>query len=125
MIWQKGHCRASRKKPVTGLPDVVPRAGVPREMPVSLNPSATGEDIANQFLGSTSTPMNAKPILNCNGCWSATNADGVSVTYRPASTASVDTAASTASVDINFKPNGNVINGDKPVKLKFPLGGGQ
>lgn len=49
----------------------------------------------------------------------------VSVTYRPASTASMDTAATTASVDINFKPNGNAINGGKPVKLKFPQQGGQ
>lgn len=113
------------KNPNTGLPDVVPRTGVPREMPGSPNPSATAEDFANRLFGGTSTPVDAKPIPNCNGCWSATNADGVSVTYRPASTASVDTAASTASVDINFRPNGNVINGGKPVKLKFPQQGGQ
>ena len=112
------------KNPNTGLPDAVPRIGVPREMPGSPNPSATAEDFANRLFGGTSTPANAKPIPNCNGCWNATNADGVAVTYRPASTASADTAASTASVDINFKPNGNAINGGKPVKLKFPQVGG-
>jgi len=58
-------------------------------------------------------------------CWSTTNADGVSVTYRSASTASSDTAATTASVDINFKPDGNAINGGKPLKLKFPQHGGR
>ena len=46
------------------------------------------------------------------------------MTYRPASTASVDAAASTAFVDFKFKPNGIVINGGKPVKLKFPQQGG-
>jgi filamentous hemagglutinin len=109
----------------TGLPDVAPRIGVPREMPTSLNPSATAKDFANRIFGGTSTPVNAKPIPNCNGCWSATNADGVSVTYRPASTASGRTADTTASVNINFKPTGNVINGGEVVKLKFPQKAGQ
>ncbi|MCS4509525.1 DUF6862 domain-containing protein, partial [Xylophilus ampelinus] len=112
------------KNPKTGLPDAVPRTGVPREMPASSNPSATAEDFANRLFGENSTPAIAKPIPNCSGCWSATNAEGISVTYRPASTASVDTAATTASVDINFKSNENVINGGKPVKLKFPQAGG-
>lgn len=93
-------------------------------MPGSPNPSATAEDFANRLFGGTSTPANAKPIPNCNGCWSATNADGVSVTYRPASTAT-RTADTTASVDINFKSTGNAINGKQPVKLKFPQAGGQ
>jgi len=88
-------------------------------MPGSLNPSATAEDFASRWFGTTSTPNIAKPIPNCSGCWSATNADGISVTYRPAGTASVDTATTTTSVDINFKLTGNVINGGKPLKLKF------
>jgi len=113
------------KNPSTGLPDVVPRTGVPREMPASPNPSATAEDFANRLFGGTSTPVNAKPIPNCNGCWSATNADGVAVTYRPASTASGRTADTTASVNINFKPTGNAINGGEVVKLKFPQKAGQ
>lgn len=113
------------KNPNTGLPDVVPRTGVPREMPASPNPSETAEDFAIRLLGGASTPVNAKPIPNCNGCWSATNEDGVSVTYRPASTASGRTANTTASVDINFKPTGNAINGGEIVKLKFPQKVGQ
>jgi hypothetical protein len=35
----------------------------PREMPGSLNPSATAEDFASRWFGTTSTPNIAKPIL--------------------------------------------------------------
>ncbi|MDO5686630.1 MAG: hypothetical protein Q4G42_04495 [Neisseria sp.] len=102
---------------------MIPRIGVPREMPASPNPSATAEDFANRLFGSTSKPVNAKPIPDCSGCWRATK-DGVTVTFRSAGTA-IQTVNSTASVDINFKSTGNAINGGKPLKLKFPQQGEQ
>jgi hypothetical protein len=113
------------KNPKTGMPDVIPRTGVPREMPGSINPSATAEDFASRLFGRTSPPANAEPIANCPGCWKAQTTDGTFVIYRPASTASGKTSQTTASVDINIGSGGNALNNGSVLKLKFPKAGGQ
>jgi len=106
----------------TGLPDVVPRTGVPREMPASPNPNATAEDFAFRMLGRQPTPQEvARGELmfggNCPGCWVGKTQDGVVITFRPAGKAT-KTLNDTASVDINFITND--INNGRPLKLKLP-----
>lgn len=106
------------------------KLGSPREMPTSINPNATAQDFAMQFLGRPPTAAelargSAMMQGNCAGCWIAINADGAVISFRPAGKASDGTLPTTATVEIN-SPTINNLNIDtkgKPtqLKLKFPL----
>jgi hypothetical protein len=111
--------------PRTGLPDSIQRAGVPRQMPASSNPSATAEDFAIRALGRSPTAEElvvgaAMNNGNCPGCWNAKTSDGNFVSFRPAGSAGSSTAGDTATVEINYKSTSNSINNSIPLKLKFP-----
>jgi filamentous hemagglutinin len=107
------------------LPGVHSRGiGTPREMPASPNPSATAEDFALRMLGRQPTDVEyARSATmnkgNCPGCWIATK-DGVTVTFRPAGSASEATLTTTATVQVNFSKVDTQINNGKALKLKFP-----
>ncbi|WP_241093103.1 hemagglutinin repeat-containing protein [Xanthomonas bonasiae] len=94
--------------------------GSPREMLPTSNPSAAAEGFAMEFFGGK-VPSDA--ILMKDGAWRAQIPGGDTwVTYRPAGVASGKTKLTTATVEIN-RPDVNLVNGNKPLKLKFPLTG--
>ncbi|MDL5364131.1 hemagglutinin repeat-containing protein [Xanthomonas sp. NCPPB 2654] len=94
--------------------------GSPREMLPTSNPSAAAEGFAMEFFGGK-VPSDA--ILMKDGAWRAQIPGGDTwVTYRPAGVASGKTKSTTATVEIN-RPDVNLVNGHKPLKLKFPLTG--
>ncbi len=90
-------------------------------MPASVNDSHTWSTRftkIEEYAKGADITFNGK---SCIGCWVGFDTKkNTYITYRPAGMASGSTTHTTATVEINFAGNKNVINNGSSLKLKFP-----
>ncbi|WP_322004714.1 hemagglutinin repeat-containing protein [Paraburkholderia tropica] len=100
------------------LPAGIGGLGTPIPMEPTADPSATAEQFATEAFNGQ-TPVKVIKNITGEGSWVAIMPDGTAITYRPAGQASVATADTTATVEINSAAVKNINNGNV-AKFKFP-----